>query len=109
LDGFSTYPTTSALVDFFAGEFSIMCSDYSIWADGFAKFLAVSSVIQALWIMSIPVTLIGVTYLVTQMVVTLFRREKPAPVVEYRWADDAVSPPHANWRRDGPPRARLPR
>jgi hypothetical protein len=54
-----------------------MDQPYSVWADLLAKFHASSDLIQALWLIAVPATVLGVAYLVLRGVrdiVALLRR-----------------------------------
>jgi hypothetical protein len=44
-----------------------MNQPYSAWADWLDKFHTASELIQALWLLSMPLTVLGVTYLVARL------------------------------------------
>jgi hypothetical protein len=50
-----------------------MDQPYSLWADGLSKFQNSSEAIQALWLVAIPVTLLGLAWLVMRGLGDLFR------------------------------------
>jgi hypothetical protein len=45
-----------------------MDQPYSVWADLLAKFHASSDLIQALWLIAVPATVLGVAYLVLRAI-----------------------------------------
>jgi hypothetical protein len=56
-----------------------MDQPYSLWADGLSKFQGSSEPIQALWLVAVPVTVLGALWLVLRglrdLIPTLSRRE----------------------------------
>ncbi len=57
-----------------------MDQPYSAWADWLDKFHTASELIQALWLLSMPLTLLGVTYLVVRLLrETLIARQQREP------------------------------
>ncbi|WP_262269033.1 hypothetical protein [Microvirga yunnanensis] len=70
-----------------------MDQPYSLWADWLSKFQSSSEPIQALWLVSLPLTLLGITWLVLRSVrdlVGLVRRERHwrGPLVYGVYQDD---------------------
>jgi hypothetical protein len=56
-----------------------MDQPYSMWADSLSKFQNSSDPIQALWLVAVPLTLLGITWLVMRGIgdlVRLSRRER---------------------------------
>jgi len=56
-----------------------MDQPYSLWADGLSKFQSSSEAIQALWLVAVPVTLLGLAWLALRGacdLIGLARRER---------------------------------
>ncbi|WP_262030275.1 hypothetical protein [Microvirga sp. Mcv34] len=82
-----------------------MDQPYSLWADWLSKFHTWPEFIQALWLVAIPVTVLGLAWLalrgIRDLIVSLSRRDHGA-------SDDHGEPPgHSEWRGHGEWRGHL--
>jgi hypothetical protein len=67
-----------------------MDQPYSLWADGLSKFQSSSDPIQALWLVAIPVTLLGLAWLVMRGIGDLFRLSRGERLSRREWRGHLV-------------------
>jgi hypothetical protein len=72
-----------------------MCSDLGFWADLLSKFPTLSVGIQALIVLTVPVTIIGIAYFLKEIFSVFSQRhDKYATAIEYGWEEGRYSAPH---------------